>query len=120
MRSRASVPPLTSHRYADTVIMERRCLQRPGSCSSSPPSAAARLEWRDAVGGVLRDENENRKENLLLRGLVLPCSGGDCVVLRRDFSHALCGLELVARVYPAESPFAGKLLGSLATLRRVF
>jgi hypothetical protein len=66
------------------------------------------------------DESEYRKENLLSRGLVLPCPGGDCIVLRGDFSSALCGLELIAPVYLAESPFAGEFFGDLAALRRAF
>ena len=50
--------------------------------------------------------------------MVLPRSGGDCIVLRGDFSPALCGMELAAPVYLAESPFAGKFLGNLAAFRR--
>src|SRR5689334_15345729 len=84
-----------------------------GAASSSPP-AAARLEWRHAVGIVLRNEGENPKEDLLFRGMVLPYSGCDCIVLRGDFSHALCGLELAAPVRLAESPFAGELFRGLA------
>src|SRR5271166_1290467 len=43
----------TSHRYADTLNGNNggALLATPrGAARSSPPSAAARLEWRDAVG----------------------------------------------------------------------
>ncbi len=60
------------------------------------------------------------KEDLLLRGLVFSCPGRDRLVLRGNFSPALCGLELVAPIYSAESPFAGELFGGLAAVRRAF